>query len=849
MVKAKQQKAPKVQVTVTPTNGGKRKQKNRKRRNQQKVIKQGATIILKDKQQRRRMKRNGPRNQRRGPTASVTQTVTAALGTVGANTSDSVETEMVILLNPALIKEATGSNQFGPIQIYASTYSLWRIKKAAITLTPLIGPSAVSGTVVRTSLNMTATPSAASWSALGARKHKDVTPGRKMRFTIQGRDLPGPKEGWFQTNTKGDPGMSIAGAIEINSFGKTTSAYTNTPFNGSLFMCEFQATWEFANYNPNPGMLNMVKGEVDSTKAENTVTITAQAGQPIFMDVAQASTFARTTATNRAQSEKIWQIVDTGVNSLSDVFPPPFNWLMKGGWWFVKRVVGAPVRTGMARYQVFQTIQDARSNTPCIANATKSVEIRTGNMHYIQVVPENLGLADTDDIESRTIELPDYDPSLPIESIMTWSLPRVNNTSDRNPNAPGIYDYSTTLQDDGNIPQHSILFPGDHRVQINSVYRINPAYWFQRQSGAIIQVTPDLSSNTGYPIQFRRNTSQAWTTVGYVNYYTSLLTQDYNLCFANLIGYVTGTYTVSVNTPNSLNLAVTPTYDSYSVTATRGAIEYDMQYNPGYYMFRMAGYARDDGSYNYLRPVPTPVGHTEVYFPYQRHLPNNITAQSFVFNSNPRLYAECGLGGGSVPIKWYPLPKTGTTWQTGHRPTTAAIEEGQNLEEVFRRMRDLEEAIQNFPREQQPEEVYATTSYATLEELKPLTEESEGETTDEDETEESDYTDDDTDDSDSVSSLLDLEDAKDVTQEDVPDGLSQKFFEEVKNFFKKLLKAGLAPEEAERVINDFYPQLSVTIINQISRESISTGETSSQACSSERCETGTVITKPRGHAE
>nr|ULR75183.1 capsid protein [Coypu astrovirus 1] len=848
MVKAKQQKAPKVQVTVTP-NGGKRKQKNRKRRNQQKVIKQGATIILKDRQQRRRMKRTGTRNQRRGPVASVTQTVTAALGTIGANTSDSVETEMVILLNPALIKEATGSNQFGPIQIYASTYSLWRIKRAKISLTPLIGPSAVSGTVVRTSLNMTATPSAASWSALGARKHKDVTPGRKMVFTIQGRDLPGPKEGWFATNTKGDPGMSIAGAIEINSFGKTTSTFTNTDFTGSLFMCEFQATWEFANYNPNPGMLNMVKGVVDNKDKTNVVRITAEAGKPIYMEVDQLSTFARSNNTDRAQSEKIWQIVDTGVNTLSDVFPPPFNWLMKGGWWFVKRVVGAPVRNGTVRYQVFQTIQDARSNTPCIANAAKTAEITTGHMQYVQVVPENLGLADTDDIETRNAGLPTYDPTLPVESIMTWSLPRENSSTDRKPNAPGTYNYSTMLQNTGTYPQHAILFPGNNRVQVNAVFRIKPSYWFQRQTGAIIEVTPDLSSNTGFPIQIKITSASNWATIGYVNYYTSLLTKDYNLCFSNLIGYINGTYSVNVNAPNSLVLDVTANYDNYEVAVKTETLQTTMQYEAGYYMFRLAGYARDGGAYYFLRPVPTPTGHTEVYFPYQKTLPTTVETQHFYFDGNPRLYAECGMGGGSVPIKWYPLPKTDTTWEVGYRPTTASIVDGQNLEEVFRKMRDLEEAIQNFPREQQPEEVYATTSSLSMRELEPLLEESEDETTDEDETEESDYTDDDTEESDSVSSLLDLEDAKDVTQEDVSDGLSKKFFEEVKNFFKKLLKAGLAPEEAERVTINFYPQLSVTIINQISRESVSTGESCSQACSSERRETGAVIKKPRGHAE
>lgn len=83
-----------------------------------------------------------------------------------------------MLMNPALTKETTGSNQFGSIQMYASTYAQWQVTRVHLKATPLVGASAVSGTVCRLSLNMTGAPTSSSWSALGARVHVDVTPGR-----------------------------------------------------------------------------------------------------------------------------------------------------------------------------------------------------------------------------------------------------------------------------------------------------------------------------------------------------------------------------------------------------------------------------------------------------------------------------------------------------------------------------------------------------------------------------------------------------------------------------------------------------------------------------------------------
>lgn len=297
---------------------------------------------------------------------------------------------MVMLMNPSLTKETTGSNQFGPIQMYAATYAQWRITAVRLKATPVVGASAVSGTIGRVSLNMTGNPTSASWSALGARPHADLIPGKGGILRLNHRNFPGPKEGWYNTNTKGDPNMSIGGAIEVHTLGKTMSTYKNEPFTGGLWLLELTATWEFRNYNPQPGLLNMIKGKEDNASGAQIV---AEAGQPIEMEVAATSRMARA-AGGQTNSEIIWQVADTTIKTITSAFPPPFNWLFQGGWWFIKRVADAPVRAGTEKFRVYASIQDARADVPCIASQAATIPLTNSEWTYQQVTPGNTGLGD-----------------------------------------------------------------------------------------------------------------------------------------------------------------------------------------------------------------------------------------------------------------------------------------------------------------------------------------------------------------------------------------------------------------------------------------------------------------------
>nr|BAX00230.1 ORF2 [Porcine astrovirus 4] len=400
---------PKVVTTTTTTTSrrGRRRRRRATRASQNNTTTVRKVTTTRQSARTHRRRNNRPGNVGKSPPTGIRQRITATLGTVGANQGNEIETEMACLLSPALMRETTGSNQYGPLQIHASTYSLWRIENILLKLTPLVGPSAVSGTAVRASYNPSGQPGAPSWSALGARKKKDTNPGRPLTFFLSGREFRGPKDGWYFCNTKNDPQMCTAGTIEIHTLGQTVSTYTNEQFKGPLFLAEMTCTWSFKGYNPMPGMLTMVKAELK--EEEQKVKIHSKPGEPVTISVPAGSHLARTTGVmetnvdaSATPSDIIWLICDTTMDAVIGTLPVPFTWLFKAGWWFVKRIAnkkkngvtqpGEP-DPGEVTYQVFQSMTDAMNDTPCIAtNEAESANAKITGWNIIQVTPGSVGL-------------------------------------------------------------------------------------------------------------------------------------------------------------------------------------------------------------------------------------------------------------------------------------------------------------------------------------------------------------------------------------------------------------------------------------------------------------------------
>nr|AEQ35293.1 capsid [Porcine astrovirus 5] len=351
-----------------------------------------------------------------GPKAAITQTATLTLGTLGTNGSGNLEIEGVAHLNPLLIKEKTAAAGAGPIQALASQYAMWRCLSLRVVLVPTVGASAVSGTVARTSLNQPGAPAQTTWSGLGARKHIDATPGRRVEFRLGRRDLQGPRDGWWYTDTSNGVQNSAGPTIEIHSYGKTVSTFQATAWSGELWLVELRATWQFTNWNMNPKLLTLV----DATIPHGNVKLSSSAaGAPVVLSVERAANAPLESqhaqnphiTGNPSVSEVIWRAADVGVRTVASQLPPPLSWLIGGGWWFMKRAFNAPVGNGVNAnnvdaYYIYATAVDAELNNPVKTSAPLNAVEVNGDIDIQQItLPDT---AQVTQASGRAIDTPTF---------------------------------------------------------------------------------------------------------------------------------------------------------------------------------------------------------------------------------------------------------------------------------------------------------------------------------------------------------------------------------------------------------------------------------------------------------
>lgn len=334
-----------------------------------------------------------------GPRVSVQQRVSSTFGLVGPNQSGNVEMELNFFLHPSLAKEANDGTSFGPVQALAAQYALWKLKYLRLIFTPMVGASAVSGTVIRASLNLSQSPGGTNWSGLGTRIHLDLHPGQKAVFNLRGDQIGGPRDGgWWLTDTNEEGTQSAGPIVEVHTLGKTVSTFKDQEWIGPLFIVEGIGVWQFANYQVKPalGMLERRQGDAD-------VTVTATAGQPITMELSNSNAIAQfmmdaepeLTAVTSTSSvgETIFQIVDVGAEIAAVFAPQPFGWLIAGGWWFLKRAFTPSRQIDGVVFNVYPSLSDAQSNRPAIAGVSTALKTKASKVNLIvtQMNAPNVG--------------------------------------------------------------------------------------------------------------------------------------------------------------------------------------------------------------------------------------------------------------------------------------------------------------------------------------------------------------------------------------------------------------------------------------------------------------------------
>nr|WNK76727.1 MAG: capsid precursor protein [Bat astrovirus] len=348
----------------------------------------------------RAIKREIKREGLEGPKVAVQQRITSTFGLVGPNTTDSAELELNFFCHPSLAKEANDGTAFGPLQALAAQYALWKIKYLSLRFTPMVGSSAVSGTVVRASLNLSQSPGGSNWSGLGTRVHLDMHPGQSATFHLRGDQVGGPRDGgWWFTDTNEEGSQSAGPIVEIHTLGKTMSTFQDKAWTGPLFLVEGIGVWQFANYQVKPAL-----GQLERREATVLTDINAEAGQPItmdlpndsdvalFMDSVEPEAIDLTRSGPMSVGETIFQIVDVGAQIAESAAPPPFQWLIKGGWWFVKKLLGR-TRAGKSTYVVYASLADAQNNKPAIATGTIDTNSKTTSLLVTQINAPNVGPA------------------------------------------------------------------------------------------------------------------------------------------------------------------------------------------------------------------------------------------------------------------------------------------------------------------------------------------------------------------------------------------------------------------------------------------------------------------------
>uniref|UniRef100_A0AAU7E317 Capsid protein n=1 Tax=Miniopterus bat astrovirus TaxID=3141885 RepID=A0AAU7E317_9VIRU len=337
-----------------------------------------------------------------GPKSQYQVSVSATLGYVTGNDSHGPNLKLTSFLHPALCKSPDESTNFGPLQAAAAQYGLWRVSRAYITFTPLVGPNAISGTIIRGSVNLSQSPSSTGWGGLGARKHLDLQAGVKGFFKLSRRDLAGPRDGgWWVTDTNVEGQQSAGPVFEIHALGESTSTYQDKEFKREVYIVEMKATWQFTNYVSNPamGMLERKEAQASvsfSTTEQKEIVMNVE-GTPALLKFLDDPTVERASGDQPSKpGEIIWQLADTAAETVSSLMPAPFSWLAKGGWWFIKKIAGRSSygfgNAPSATFLVYPSLADAQNNRPAIANSTGRVSGKAdATLQFTQMNAPNMG--------------------------------------------------------------------------------------------------------------------------------------------------------------------------------------------------------------------------------------------------------------------------------------------------------------------------------------------------------------------------------------------------------------------------------------------------------------------------
>lgn len=341
-----------------------------------------------------------------GPKVQSVMTTTLTLGSLLGTSLDELTRQMRIWLNPCQLKPADSEETATPLSIRGSQYDLWKPLSVFLTFQPLVGPSVITGSICFADLDQDGSAAKPeNIDSVKARPHCELSIGQRRTWKLPPRLLKGPRAGWWYVDTNESPLQSLGPAINMWTYMKTRNVMgiaqaasgvstqpTTAEYDGPLFLAEMRITYAFANYNPKPALAQLAmkteenKVQHDQAKFANdedgnvVMEITTNAELALFMD-----RYERAVATTKEEKSSVaWSVAGEAVGAISSALGP-WGWLVRGGWWVIRRIFGAKAQmyqeqAGVTRYMVYPSVEDAMRDNPI-----KQVVNSSDSKHQIPV--------------------------------------------------------------------------------------------------------------------------------------------------------------------------------------------------------------------------------------------------------------------------------------------------------------------------------------------------------------------------------------------------------------------------------------------------------------------------------
>lgn len=335
-----------------------------------------------------------------GPKTQSLMTTTLTLGPINGSDQNQLNRQMRLWLNPCQLKPADSEETTTPLSMRGAQYDLWKAISVHVIFQPLVGPSIVTGSICFADLDQdgsSAKPE--SIDSVKARPHIELIIGRRSIWRIPERFLRGPRAGWWYVDSNESPLQSLGPAINLwtymetkNLLGLNTSnqAQGDTVFTGPLFLAEMKITYGFANYNPKPSLAQLAMKTETRDIANTTAMFANDEDGNVVMKIQTNSELAQFMQTFEVQqdtkkeekSSVVWSIAGEAVTAAATALGP-WGWLLKGGWWVIRKIFGAPTQykaLAYESYMVYPSVEDAMRDNPI-----KQVVNQTSTDHHVPV--------------------------------------------------------------------------------------------------------------------------------------------------------------------------------------------------------------------------------------------------------------------------------------------------------------------------------------------------------------------------------------------------------------------------------------------------------------------------------